>query len=72
MDVIMPVMDGLQATRLIKKIKAEIPVIAQTALAFTDEKIRIMEAGCDDYIEKPIIKDLLFELIDRYLKKSNS
>jgi CheY-like chemotaxis protein len=56
MDIKMPGMNGLEATRKIKQIKPEIPIIIQTAYAMqNDEKISV-DAGCDDYISKPIKK----------------
>jgi CheY-like chemotaxis protein len=45
-----------------------LPIIAQTAYAFSDEKDRILYVGCDDYISKPIEKDKLLELIGKYLR----
>ena len=68
MDIKMPVMDGYEATRQIKKIKPEIPIIAQTAYAFVEEKERILAVGCDDYISKPIDSVLLIKLIEKYVK----
>ncbi|MFC2104758.1 response regulator [Bacteroidota bacterium] len=67
MDIKMPNMDGLEATRRIRKLDEEIPIIAQTAFAMeNDERISI-EAGCNDYIAKPIKKPKLLELINKYL-----
>jgi PAS domain S-box-containing protein len=54
MDIQLPEMDGLEATRMIKKSKPNIPIIAQTAFALSGEKENCMAAGCDDYISKPI------------------
>lgn len=68
MDIRMPVMDGLEATKQIKSIRPELPVIAQTAYAFSEEKMQILSFGCDDYISKPIERKKLIELIDKYLK----
>ncbi|MCK5171390.1 MAG: response regulator, partial [Bacteroidales bacterium] len=63
----MPNMDGLEATREIKKLYPNIPVIAQTAFAMeNDEKISL-QAGCDDYIVKPLRKAKLMDLINKYL-----
>ena len=66
MDIRLPVMGGMEATREIKKIKPEIPVIAQSAYA-TQTDIRLsLEAGCDDYITKPIDIKLLMNKISRH------
>jgi signal transduction histidine kinase len=67
MDLKMPVMDGIEATRVIKRIKPEIPVIAQTALAFDDDRPKAFDAGCDGYITKPFQRDGLLEMISRFL-----
>lgn len=67
MDIKMTIMNGLEATRQIKKFKPNLPIIAQTAFASHEDKVKAKEAGCDDYISKPINKDDLFEVIRRYL-----
>ncbi len=67
MDIKLPGMDGLETTKRIKQINPRIPVIAQTAYAMSDDKSRILAAGCDDYIAKPISRGALFELLDKYL-----
>ncbi len=66
MDIKMPVMDGYTATREIKKIRPNIPVIAQTAYASADEKARSLEAGCDAYLTKPIRPSYLIETITQF------
>ena len=60
MDIKMPVVNGLESTRLIKKYKPEITIIAQTAFAMPDDKERCINAGCDDYLTKPVIPEELF------------
>ena len=69
MDIKMPEMNGLDATMQIKKIRPNLPVIIQTAYAMqNDEKIST-EAGCDDYITKPINKEKLFSLINKWFSQ---
>jgi CheY-like chemotaxis protein len=67
MDLKMPVMDGFEATQLIKKLKPELPVIAQSAYAFADERDKAKSAGCDDFICKPIKRNLLLSMINKHL-----
>ncbi len=67
MDIKMPLMNGFDATRKIKQMKPNLPVIAQTAFASPLDRQRSIEAGCDDYISKPINKDILLEIIKMYL-----
>ena len=67
MDIQMPVLNGYEATRLIKKFKPDIPVIAQTAYAMSEDRERIIKAGCDEYIAKPIQPRKLLSLIEKFL-----
>ena len=69
MDVKMPVMSGLDATRKIKAKIPNIPIIAQTAYAMEDEKQHCLDAGCDDYIAKPIDPNDLFTMLKKYMDK---
>ena len=64
MDIKMPRMNGYDATRKIKQLKPSLPVIAQTAFAMEEEKRKCLDAGCDDYISKPIDRNLLFGKIN--------
>ena len=57
MDIKMPIMNGLEATIAIKKLNKNIPIIAQTAYALSEEKEQALDAGCDDYITKPIRRE---------------
>ena len=69
MDLGMPVMDGWEATRTIKangELK-HIPVIAVTSHAMVGDEITAREAGCDDYIAKPVDEDELMKKIKRFL-----
>ncbi len=68
MDIRMPVMDGYEATRLIKMEKKDLPVIAQTAYALTGEREKSIAAGCDAYLSKPIDSRELRTILSRYLK----
>ena len=60
-------MDGYEATRLIKQIRPELPVIAQIAYALSQEKKKALEAGCDNYISKPIDRELFMKLLSSFL-----
>ena len=53
-DLKMPEMDGLEATRTIRKTDPHTPIIALTAFAFDSDKSKALEAGCNDYLSKPI------------------
>ena len=67
MDIKMPVMDGLEATRQIKAINRDVPVIAITAYAMAGDEARILDAGCDQYLVKPVNKRLLLEKMAEYI-----
>ena len=68
MDIKMPVMNGLSATKLIKERLPKLPIIAQTAYAFSTEKEVALNAGCDDYVTKPLEKDTLLKVISKYVQ----
>jgi len=67
MDIQMPVMDGLEATRKIKEIRNDLPIIAQTAYALPQDSYKCIDAGCDDYIAKPISLDEFLWKINKYI-----
>lgn len=69
MDLGMPVMDGWEATKRIKANGAlkHIPVIAVTSHAMVGDEIQAREAGCDDYIPKPVDEELLMKKIKKFL-----
>lgn len=67
MDLKMPEMDGFEATRIIRSRFPNLPIIAQTAYTFSDERKKAFEAGCNDYISKPISMNKLFEIINRFI-----
>ena len=66
MDIKMPEMDGHEATRQIRKFNSDVIIIAQTAFALTEDRDMAMAAGCTDFISKPINKDKLKILIQKY------
>jgi PAS domain S-box-containing protein len=68
MDIKMPIMDGYTATRLIKEKQSNLPIIAQTAYVMSDDKANALDAGCDEYISKPINKSLLFQTMETLFK----
>jgi signal transduction histidine kinase len=67
MDIKMPDMDGYEATRAIKSIRPSVPVIIQTAFALSDEKAKSLKQGGDDFITKPINRQLLLKTLSRFL-----
>ncbi len=67
MDMKMPGMNGIEATSIIRQFNAHVPIIAQTALVLVDEKKMLLEAGCNDYISKPINTHLLLNKIKQLL-----
>jgi signal transduction histidine kinase/CheY-like chemotaxis protein len=67
LDMHMPVKNGYKAIEEIRKMKYSFPVIAQTAYAMADERIKIMESGCDGYISKPINSSQLIREIKKHL-----
>ncbi|HNX44203.1 MAG TPA: response regulator [Bacteroidales bacterium] len=67
MDIRIPVIDGYTATRMVKNLRPDLPVIAQTAHALDDEKNLCIEAGANDYMAKPINRKQLLLKISRYL-----
>ncbi|NOU59789.1 response regulator [Marinifilum caeruleilacunae] len=71
MDIKMPVMNGLQATREIRKTNKTIPVIAQTAHAMSDDKRQAFNAGCNDFLAKPITFQSFSEIVQKHLSQSN-
>lgn len=68
MDVKMPVMDGLEATRRLKETHPALPVIALTANVFDNDRDSAMEAGCDEFLAKPVNSKLCLETIARCLE----
>jgi PAS domain S-box-containing protein len=71
MDIRLPGISGFEATSAIKKIRKEVPIIAQTAYAMENEKKQCFEAGCDQYLTKPFDQALLLQVINNHLQFSN-
>ncbi len=67
MDIRLPGQNGYLTTEEIKAIREELPVIAQTAYALEGDREKAIEAGCNDYISKPIKASALLELISMYI-----
>ena len=67
MDIKMPIMDGLEATRLIREKYPDLPIVALTANAFDSDRTMAMEAGCKDFLSKPVSSQLCIETIKKYL-----
>ncbi len=67
MDLKMPVMEGLEATRLIKAKTPDLPIIALTANAFDSDRHAALEAGCDDFLSKPVNADRCIQTIAKFI-----
>ena len=69
MDIMMPVMNGYEATKMIRSLDREdakkIPIIAMTANAFTEDRIRAKEAGMNEHVAKPVDVELLVKVIHK-------
>lgn len=70
LDMQMPEMNGIEATKLIRKIRKNLPIIAQTAFIFEDDKDIILEAGCDACLIKPIRKEHLLTVMSSFVKSN--
>lgn len=68
MDVMMPIMDGLKATKAIRKMGSTIPILAMTANAFTDDKQKSLEAGMNAHLTKPLQEKAIVKAIAKYVK----
>lgn len=67
MDIRMPEMGGLEATKYIRSVNRNIPIIAFTAFALSDDEAIALEFGCDDYISKPIRPEFLLTKINEHI-----
>ena len=75
MDIMMPVMDGLEATRVIRNMEREdchtIPIIAMSANAFDDDLKKSVECGMNGHLFKPVEVDKLYQVLDEVLRHSD-
>lgn len=69
MDIQLPGINGYEATTEIRKFNTTVPIIAQTAYAMYDDVVKALDAGCNDFIAKPIKTKKLLTLLDKYLSK---
>lgn len=67
MDIKMPNMDGLEATRLIRSYSKEVPIVALTAFAFESDREKAVEAGCNDFLTKPVAQSALEKVLNKYI-----
>lgn len=68
MDLKMPIMNGFEATKLIKELRPNLPIIAQSAYTSDEDRKKAKDAGCDDFISKPIKKETLSNSINNFIK----
>ncbi len=68
MDIQMPNLNGYDATNQIRQLNKKVIIIAQTAFALSYDKQKVIDAGCNDYISKPILMDDLDTIIRKYFK----
>ena len=67
MDIKMPIMDGLEATKAIKEKFPDLPIVALTANAFDSDRQLALEAGCNDFLSKPVSSDLCLQTIKKFV-----
>ena len=67
MDISLPVLDGYEATRRIRASLSDTPIIGLSAHAMNGDAIKAKEAGCNDYLTKPVDEDLLMQKLKEYL-----
>lgn len=68
MDLQMPEMNGYEATQILKKKFPDMPIVAQTAFAMSDDREKALDSGCDDYLAKPIKSKDLLSVVGKYIK----
>jgi len=70
MDIKMPLLNGIEATEQIRVFRKDLPIIAVTAYAQSDDEFRILQSGCNDYLTKPIKSETLLEKIGKFINRS--
>jgi CheY-like chemotaxis protein len=70
MDIKMPVMNGREAIRHIRQFRKGLPIIMQTAYAGAEDKNEALQAGCNDYLSKPIKEEELFAILGKYFGRA--
>lgn len=68
MDIRLPDMDEINVMQEIRKIRKDIPIIAQTAYAMMDDKNRLLQSDFDDYLAKPVKPSVLYDMLMAYLQ----
>ena len=68
MDLKMPVMNGFEASRIIKEFNPDLPIVAQTAYSTKADRVKALSAGCNEFISKPISEEKLTIIVNKYLK----
>ena len=69
MDIMLPDISGIETTKIIKSFRKDLPIIAQTAYAMAGDREKCLEAGCDEYITKPLSRIALLNLMAKYLNR---
>ena len=67
MDIKMPILDGLEATKAIKEKHPDLPIVALTANAFDSDRQLAMQAGCNDFLSKPVSSELCLKTIRKFI-----
>lgn len=68
LDIQLPGMDGYEVLTELKKINPELPIVAQTAYSMIDDREKCLEAGCNEYLSKPLNLNKLRELVNKYIQ----
>jgi len=71
MDIQLPDMNGWQATKIIKKVKKELPVVIQSAFSLETHVKKSIEAGCDFFVPKPIDINMLYDVMEKAIQNQN-